>query len=230
MTLFYTCHRILWATHYPQTISPLALASYDREQHVKKFGRRPKVPPKLITHIHTKIRATSARKFQLSVSPLEPTITTMGYSPLFPVSQSWIKTVNQRFSGAPTLSAGEWDDKAYSHRTYGYFRETWTRTENIKKLKIIHEDVIFMHTQQRSPEPHLKTNTIHKDVYITISGVLLNAPKPSAHWEVFMMLTYRAVRLIYPTTVSAAGTHNPGVVHTGALLSIFPENSGQSSS
>ena len=37
-----------------------------------------------------------------------------------------------------------------------------------------------------------------------------------------MVLTYRAVRLIYPTTVSAAGTHNPGVVHTGALLSIFP--------
>ena len=45
-----------------------------------------------------------------------------------------------------------------------------------------------------------------------------------------MMLTYRAVRLIYPTTVSAAETHNPSVVHTGALLSIFPENSGQSSS
>ena len=34
-----------------------------------------------------------------------------------------------------------------------------------------------MHNQQRPPEPHLKTNTIHKDVYITISGVLLNAPK-----------------------------------------------------
>ena len=45
-----------------------------------------------------------------------------------------------------------------------------------------------------------------------------------------MVLTYRAVRLVYPTAVSAAGTHNPGVVHTGALLSIFPENSGQSSS
>jgi len=38
-----------------------------------------------------------------------------------------------------------------------------------------------------------------------------------------MMLTYRAVRLVYPTAVSAAGTHNPGVVRTGALLSTFPK-------
>jgi len=37
-----------------------------------------------------------------------------------------------------------------------------------------------------------------------------------------MMLTYGAVRLVSPPAVSAAGTHNPGVVHTGALLSIFP--------
>ena len=89
----------------------------------------------------------------------------------------------------------------------------WTRTENIKKLKIIHKDVIFMHNQQRPPEPHLKTNNIHKDVYITTSGVLLNVPKPSAHWEVFMILTYRAVRLAY----------NPGIVRTSALLSTFPK-------
>ena len=80
-----------------------------------------------------------------------------------------------------------------------------------------------MHTQQRPPEPHLKTNTIHKDVYITISGVLFNAPKPSACREAFIALIYRAGRLVYPTAVSAAGTHNPGVVRTSALLSTFPK-------
>ena len=38
-----------------------------------------------------------------------------------------------------------------------------------------------------------------------------------------MVLTYKAVRLIYPTTVSAAGTHNSGVVRTSALLRTFPK-------
>ena len=45
-----------------------------------------------------------------------------------------------------------------------------------------------MHNQQRPPEPHLKTNTIHKDVYITTSGVLFNAPKPSVCREAFIAL------------------------------------------
>ena len=38
-----------------------------------------------------------------------------------------------------------------------------------------------------------------------------------------MVLTYRAVRLVYPTAISAAGTHNPGVVRTSALLRTFPK-------
>jgi len=38
-----------------------------------------------------------------------------------------------------------------------------------------------------------------------------------------MMLTYRAVRLVYPTAVSAAGNPPPRGWRTGALLSTFPK-------
>ena len=55
-----------------------------------------------------------------------------------------------------------------------------------------------MHNQQRPPEPHLKTNTIHKDVYITISGVLLNTPK-----------TFSTLRSLHGADIQGRATRLP---------------------